>query len=418
MKHLGRSLALSALLALAPALTQARERHHYHTPALVAWTGSWASAQQIPEPQNALGAADLTGATLRQVVHLSLGGQRLRVRISNAFGTQPLHVASTHVARATSAGSPRIMSGSDRAATFAGTADVVIPAGADYWSDPIELQVPALSSLSVSIYLDQAPVGQTSHPGSHATSYLAQGDQTSAADLPGARRVDHWFQLSGIDVARRGTAIVALGDSITDGHGATTNGDDRWPDDLAVRLQASRSTRSVAVLNVGIGGNRLRLDSLGPNALARFDRDVLAQAGVRTVILLEGINDVGMLTRDAPASPEAHAAMVQAVIDAYRQVILRAHIHGLKVIGATLTPFLGSDYYHPDASGEADRQAINRWIRSPGHFDGMIDFDRAIRDPAHPDRMTVRFDSGDHLHPSPAGYRAMAEAVPLKLVEP
>jgi lysophospholipase L1-like esterase len=176
--------------------------------------------------------------------------------------------------------------------------------------------------------------------------------------------------------------------------------------------------RSTGVLNVGIGGNRMLLDGLGPNALARFDRDVLAQSGARTVILLEGINDVGTLTRDAPAPPEAHEALVGNVIAAYRQVIARAHARGLKVIGATLTPFVGSDYYHPEAVSEADRQKLNAWIRTGGHFDAVVDFDKTIRDPAHPDRMAARFDSGDHLHPSPAGYRAMADAVPLKLLGP
>jgi lysophospholipase L1-like esterase len=302
--------------------------------------------------------------------------------------------------------------------TFAGSSDVTVPAGAEYWSDPVELKTPALSSLAVSFHLDQAPARQTSHPGSHATSYLVHGDRTAAPDLPDARKIEHWFQLSGVGVASAGTAVVALGDSITDGHGSTTNGDDRWPDQLARRLQAGGPSRWTGVLNVGIGGNRMLLDGLGPNALARFDRDVLAQSGARTVILLEGINDIGMLTRDAPASAQAHDALVRDVIAAYRQVIGRAHARGLRVIGATLTPFIGSDYYHPDAANEADRQKINAWIRAGRRFDGVVDFDRAVRDPAHPERMAARFDSGDHLHPSPAGYRAMAGAIPLKLVAP
>jgi lysophospholipase L1-like esterase len=383
-----------------------------------AWTGAWASAQQVPEPQNELPADDLKDATLRQIVRISVGGDRLRLRLSNAFGTQPLHVSAVHVARAASASSPRIQPGSDRAVTFAGSGEVTIPAGAEYWSDPVALKAPALSSLAVSLYLADAPSRQTSHPGSHATSYLVHGDHTAAADLPDARKIEHWFELSGVGVAARGEAVVALGDSITDGHGSTTNGDDRWPDFLAARLQARPTTRSVGVLNVGIGGNRMLLDGLGPNALARFDRDVLAQSGAQAVILLEGINDIGTLTRDAPAPAEAHAALVRNVIASYRQVISRAHAHGLRVIGATLTPFVGSDYYHPAPASEADRQQINAWIRAPGHFDAVVDFDRTIRDPAHPERMAARFDSGDHLHPSPAGYRAMAGAIPLSLVGP
>jgi lysophospholipase L1-like esterase len=282
----------------------------------------------------------------------------------------------------------------------------------------VDLEVPALASIAVSIHLDQPPARQTSHPGSRATSYLVHGDRTAATDLPDARRVDHWFQLSGVDVATRGQAVVALGDSITDGHGATTNGDDRWPDVLAGRLHASARARNVGVLNLGIGGNRVLLDGLGPNALARFDRDVLAQSGVRTVVLLEGINDIGTLTREAPAAPEAHAALVRNVTAAYRQIVTRAHAHGLRVLGATLTPFAGSDYYHPGPASEVDRQAINAWIRTRGHFDGVVDFDKAVRDPADPQRMAARYDSGDHLHPSPAGYRAMAAAISLPQAAP
>lgn len=405
-------LASCVVAALAPVLIAAAV-----PPAPPHWVGSWASSQQIPEPRNALSVADVTDATLRQVVHVSLGGARLRVRISNAFGTAPLHIGAAHLARAASPASAATVAGSDRAITFGGRPDVVIPAGADYWSDPIDLTVPALSSLTVSLYLPEAPAQQTGHPGSRSTSYLAHGDQTAAADLPGAQAIEHWYQLAGIEVeaSPRAGAIVALGDSITDGHGATTNGDDRWPDDLARRLQAGPATRDIAVLNQGIGGNRLLQDGLGPNALARFDRDVLAQAGVRWLILLEGINDLGTLTRDHPVTAADHTALVQAMLGAYRQIIDRAHAHGIKVIGATITPDGQSGYYHPDAANEADRQALNAWIRARGHFDAVVDFDAAIRDPADPTRMRPAFDSGDHLHPSAEGYRVMAAAIPLTL---
>jgi lysophospholipase L1-like esterase len=206
-----------------------------------------------------------------------------------------------------------------------------------------------------------------------------------------------------------------LGDSITDGHGATDNADDRWPDRLADRLQASPEGRRFSVLNQGIGGNRLLLDGLGPNALARFDRDVLAQAGVSHLIVLEGVNDLGTLTRDAPASPEEHAALVQRMIGAYQQIAMRARARGVRVIGATILPYGSSGYYHPTPLNEADRQAVNRWIRTPGAFDAVIDFDAVTRDPSRPDRMLPAYDSGDGLHPSPAGYRAMGDAVPLSL---
>jgi lysophospholipase L1-like esterase len=206
-----------------------------------------------------------------------------------------------------------------------------------------------------------------------------------------------------------------LGDSITDGHGATTNGNDRWTDVLAARLQASPGTRGLGVSNQGIGGNHLLTDGLGPNALARFDRDVLATAGVRWVIVFEGVNDLGGLARNGEVTPADHAALVQRVLAAYEQMILRAHAHGLRVIGATITPYVGSDYYHPGALSEADRQAVNVWIRAAGHFDAVIDFDAVVRDPEHLDRLLPAFDCGDHLHPSPAGYKAMGEAVSLSL---
>jgi lysophospholipase L1-like esterase len=229
--------------------------------------------------------------------------------------------------------------------------------------------------------------------------------------------VDHWFQVSEIDVqsAPKAATVVALGDSITDGHGATPNGNDRWTDVLAKRLQSGRKTSDIGVSNEGIGGNHLLTDGLGPNALSRFDRDVLAPAGARWVIVFEGVNDLGGLARVAEVSPAEHAAEVSRVIAAYQQIVERAHAHGLRVYGATITPYVGSDYYHPGPSSEADLQAVNEWIRAAGHFDAVIDFDSVVRDPRHPDRLLPGYDSGDHLHPSPAGYKAMGDAISLAL---
>jgi lysophospholipase L1-like esterase len=373
------------------------------------WVGSWASAQQTPEPGNALPAADLTDTTLRQTVPLSLGGKRLRVRLSNAFGHAPLQIDAAHVALAFAAGSPRIRAGSDRSLTFAGHPEVVIPAGAEYWSDPVDLDAPALADLAVTIHLDRPPDGETSHPGSRTTSWLVHGNAVAAEDLGRGTTVLHWFQLSGVDVESKGGAVVALGDSITDGRGSTTDGDDRWPDQLARRLHAS----NIGVVNAGIGGNRVLLDGLGPNAMARIDRDVLAQSGVSAVIVLEGVNDLGTLTQTGPAPAAAHAALVERLTLAYAQIIAAAHAQGLTVIGGTITPWAGTAVYHPDADNEADRQAVNAWIRAPGHFDAVADFDAALRDPQSPDRLASAYDSGDHLHPSPAGYKAMAAAVPV-----
>lgn len=208
---------------------------------------------------------------------------------------------------------------------------------------------------------------------------------------------------------------MVLGDSITDGHASTTNGNDRWTDVLAERLQASAATRGIGILNEGIGGNHLLTDGLGPNALARFDRDMLAQPGIRWLIVFEGVNDLGGLALRGEVPAVAHARLVHRMEGAYEQMILRAHAHGIRVIGATITPYMGSDYYHPGPSNEADRQAINAWIRAPGHFDAVLDFDKAMRDPSQPERLRPAYDCGDHLHPSPAGYQAMGDAVPLSL---
>ena len=381
------------------------------------WVASWGASQQIPEPQNAMAPDDLQDATMRQIFHLSVGGSALRVHLSNAFGTDPLRFTSVHIARPMSAVSSSIDAASDRALTFSGNSDANVPPGAELVSDPLDYPVSALSDLAVTFHLDGAPDRQTGHPGSRATSYFVHGDFPAAANLLDAKRIDHWYQVSEIDVLAPAEAasVVVLGDSITDGHGATTNGNDRWTDVLAQRLQASPGTRSIGVSNQGIGGNHLLTDGLGPNALARFDRDVLAPAGVRWLIVFEGVNDLGGLARTAEVSPEEHNARVKQVISAYEQIVVRAHAHGLRVYGATITPYVGSDYYHPSAVSEADRQAVNAWIRDAGHFDSVIDFDKVVLDPQHPDHLLPANDCGDHLHPSPAGYRAMGETVPLTL---
>jgi lysophospholipase L1-like esterase len=381
------------------------------------WVGTWASSQQVPVTSRPAPAAELNDTTLRQVVRVTLGGERVRIRLSNVFGTRPLRIESVHVARSLDPASARIDPARGRAVTFSGSFSVVIPAGADRVSDPVALAVPPMSHLAVSLYLPQGPAQRTSHVWALATSYLARGNRSAAPDLPGARAVGRWYLLSGVDVdaPADGAAIVAFGDSITDGFGVPPNSDRRWPDFLARRLQADPATRHLAVLNHGIGGNRVLADGFGPAALARFERDVLAQPGIRFLILLEGINDLGMLTRDGPASPAAHRALVADIIAAYAQMVARARARGVRAIGATLLPFGGATEYHPAAASEADRQAINAWIRARGNFDAVVDFDAAMRDPADPTRMRRAFDSGDGLHPSIAGYRAMADAVPLSL---
>ena len=402
------------VLALAVFVCQARGAT---LPSSRSWVGTWTTSQLIAEGEDAVPVENLRDATLRQLVHLSSGGSAVRIRVSNVFGTSPLHVTALHVARPVSMASSRIEPGSDRALTFNERANVLIPAGADYLSDAIEYPVAPLSNLAITLQIEAAPGQETGHPGAHTVSYLAAGLPAASPHLAQATSLEHWYFLSGVEVsaASKAAAIVCFGDSITDGHGATTNGNDRWTDVLAAHLQGSASGKHLAVLNEGIGGNRLLTDGFGPNALARFDRDVLAQAGVRYLIVLEGINDIGTLTRSGPATDAQHEELVRRMIGAYRQIVARAHAHGIKVYAGTLLPFMGSTYYHPDASNERDRQAINAWIRAAGHFDAVIDFDQVTADPAHPDQIRSDFDIGDHLHPSPAGYRAMAEAIPLTL---
>jgi lysophospholipase L1-like esterase len=379
------------------------------------WVATWGSSQQIPEPQNELPLEDLRDATMRQIFHLSMGGSPLRIHLSNAFGTEALRFTSVHIARPLTTSSPTIDPASDHPLTFAGKLSVTVPSGAEFVSDPVNMDVPPLSDLAVTFHLDAPPSRESSHPGSRATTYYVHGDWTSAATLLEPKHVDHWFQISEIDVQTTDYAgtIVALGDSITDGHGATTNGNDRWTDVLAARLQASPRTRNVGVSNQGIGGNNLLVDGLGPNTLSRFDRDVLAPAAVRWLIVFEGVNDLGGLARTGEVPPADHATQVERVLAAYRQIIERAHAHNIRALGATITPYVGSEYYHPSSASEADRQAVNQWIRTSGHFDAVIDFDAIVRDPAHPDQLLPAYDCGDHLHPSPAGYKAMADSISL-----
>jgi len=392
----GAMMALLALSVLEPAWAAGR------------WVGSWATSQQIPEDRNALAPHDLDDATLRQSVHLSFTATQLRVRLSNAFGTAPLHVTAAHIAGARASGSDAIDPASDTVLHFSGATDVVIPAGGEYVSDPVSM---AAADIAISLHFAAAPAQQTSHPGSRTTSYLLAGDHVSATSLPGAKTFDHWFNIAGIDVMGGDGAVSVIGDSITDGRGSTTNGNDRWTDDLARRLTAAG--RKIGVLNHGIGGGRVLADGLGPNAVSRFDRDVLAQASVRWLILFEAINDIGTFDPEGVKPKAAHEQLVRELTTAYGQMIEKAHAAGIKAYGATITPFMDCGPYHPKPISEADRIAVNLWIR--GHFDAVLDFDRIARDPARPDHLNPAYDSGDGLHLSPAGYQALAAAIPLSL---
>ena len=402
---LAASVALPAL-ALADGVDRGDEKR---------WVGTWTASPQAPEPPF-VGAtpAAFDNQTVRQIVRTSIGGSTLRVRFSNEFGTTPLVIGAARVALQASGAD--IVASTDRVLTFGGRTAVTIPAGAPALSDPVALDVPPLSNLVVSIHLPQPTVARSFHSLGRQTTYIsAPGDYTALPVLPVASTTQSWFFLTGVAVKapKRSAAIVTLGDSITDGFASTVDANRRWPNLLAARLQARPQFRHLAVLNHGISGNRTTFDLIGPNALARFDRDVLTAPGARFVIVLEGINNIGI--------PGAFGLSQQAVtaddiIASYQQLIARAKEQGLTIFGGTLTPFEGTifpGYYTPE--GEAKRQAVNLWIRTSGAFDGVIDFDKAIRDPAQPTRMLPAYDSGDHLHPNDAGYQAMANAVDLAL---
>ena len=391
------------------------------------WVHTWVSAPQPTAPDNMPPApftrddSVLADATLRQTARVTVGGGRLRLRFSNAFGGAVLPITAVTVARPVGdrAGTAAVEPGTVRPVTFRGRAGVVVPVGAQVVSDPLDFPVGPEANLTVTVFLadGQASGSITSHPGSRTTSHLLAGHHVQADDLPGATTTDHWYFLSGVEVwsERAASALVALGDSLTDGRGSTTNGNDRWPDRLSARLRAHPATADVAVLNQGIGGNRVLGDGIGPSALARLDRDVLAQTGVAWLVVFEGINDI--CTTDATV-----VAQEQVAVDlcaAYEQIVVRAHAHGITVCGATLAPLGGNEAYDdPDGHREASRRAVNEWIRTSGAFDAVLDFDAAVRDPHDHRRLIAAYDEGDHLHLTPAGYQALADAVPLELFEP
>ncbi len=378
---------------------------------------------QLTEPAN-LPPAPFTqdklafgNTTLRQTVRASIGGHHLRLRFSNAFGDTTLPITAVSVALPVGgrAGVSGIEAGSSRPVTFGGRSSVVVPAGAQMVSDALPFRVAPGQNLSVTAYLadGQASNHITSHPGSRTTSYLVPGNHLDDPDLAGAVAVEHWYFLSELELwaGPRARAAVVVGDSLTDGRGSTTDMNNRWPDLLGNRLRASARTADVAIVNQSAGGNRVLHDGLGPNVLARLDRDVLAQSGAAWMFLFEGINDIGT----ASATPAAQKAVADDLTAAYMQIVVRAHAQGILVYAATLTPFGGSEYDDPSGYREAARQSVNAWIRGSGCFDAIVDFDRAAREPADPYRLLASIDVGDHLHLNPAGYRLLADTVPAAL---
>jgi len=381
------------------------------------WVASWGTAQMVPQSQDELAPAQWRDATLRQVVRVSNAGSKVRIKLSNAMGVTPLVIDAASVAVSSGPGKAALDPATLRALRFNGSPSVTIPGGAEYLSDPVDLAVPAGADLALSLHFPSEPSRQTSHPGSRTTSYVAPGQHVMDADLPGAATFSRWYQIAEVDVlaAPPARAVVAIGDSITDGYGVATDTNARWTDFFATRLRAG-GMGEVGVVNAGIGGGRLLRDGLGPNMVSRFDRDVLERAGVSHAIVMIGVNDFGIPHRNKEDSPAYRAALVLDMEQAQRQLVARAHARGVCVIGGTITPYSGSGYYAPGAENESDRQAYNRFVRESGVFDGVADFDVALRDPARPAYLKKDFDN-DGLHPNRAGYQAMAQAVPLELLK-
>jgi lysophospholipase L1-like esterase len=403
-RHAAITVFIAVALATAPAIR----------PAVIGaaggseqWVGTWSTALHAPDTIVFGTNAGFSNQTVRQVVHTSVGGDRLRVRLST-FGAGTLRLGAAHAA--VRAAGAAIVPGTDRTLTFGGRSSVVIPPGATILSDPVDLDVPPLADLAVSLFVPGSTGPATWHFDARQTTYVSPaGDFTGSIDMPVGSEHHSWFWLAGVEVtaSRQTGAVVVLGDSLTDGTQSTPDSNSRWTDHLARRLATIRGNHGVGVLNQGLAGNRLLNDIIGANALARYDRDVLTQTGATHVVAFLGNNDILFVFNPLDV------VSVDQIINGHRQLIRRAHARGLAIYGATLTPFGG--FPLASAQKERMRQAVNDWIRTSGEYDAVFDFDAVVRDPGEPARLRPLFDSGDHLHPNDAGYEAMGHAVDLEL---
>lgn len=395
------------------------------------WIDAWASMPQLTEPANLPPAPfNQTGAvfvnsTIRQTLYMTATADQIRLKISNVFGGSNLPVTAVTVALPLNqtAGIHQIQSNTVQKVTFSGKDSITIPNGALAVSDPLNFPIKAQQIVTVTMYLatGQTTNSITSHPGSRTTSWWQFGNAVSAASLavsdPTTQSAAHWYFLSSIEawVAPKQGSLLIVGDSITDGRGSTTNANNRWPDQLLARLQKSGSTKHISVGNLAAGGNRILADGLGPNAFGRVDRDVLAHPGVQYAMIFEGVNDIGT----AATTPEAQNIVYESLTQAYQQMVTLIHSHGIPVFGATITPFSAPSNFtgqpYSDPEREKTRQKINKFIRESGTFDAVADFDKFLRDPKIPSQLNPLYDSGDYLHPNPAGYQYLAEQFPVQI---
>ena len=405
-----KNISMKKLLTIAAVMALTLTAHAQEGGKDGDWVATWATATEFTGKGDMPKSGTLTEKAIRQIVHVSVGGKTMRLHLSNEYSKEAVEIKSIFVADIDDAQDTKvedigiaIKPNTAKYLKFIGKQQVTIPAGQTTVSDPLVYDLKPLQRLAITISYGKTPENATSHRGSRTTSYIIKGEAKPKTKFVEMEREDHWYNIATIDVEANGrSAIACIGNSITDGRGTTTNLQNRWTDRLAETLQANEATKDLAVLNLGIGGNSVYYGGLSDPAVKRYDRDCLEQAGVKTIVVFEGVNDLGGINKDAEKRAEK-------IIECYKQFIKKAHERGMKIYGATITPFLGSFYDDGGYFREAARQTINKWIRESGEFDGVIDFDSIVRNPADPSKMKNEYHCGDWLHPNPEGYKAMGE---------